>query len=160
MQETQARPRDTEPIKTKLKSYGRLQRKIEYQITRLENLMDTIDSLPATNYSGMPSGPHDGTSKAERYVEKKDELERKIRKMVKEEKQLKEELEELIALLSDPDEQAILEIRYIDCFEWEDVSFALYGAEVDYGDNPERYMKRTFRIHGAALQRLAAVYPA
>jgi len=160
MQETQTRPRDTTPIKTKLRSYGNLQRKIEHQITRLENLMDTIDSLPATNYSGMPSGPHDGTSKAERYVEKKDELERKIRKMVKEEKQLKEELEELIALLSDPDEQAILLIRYIDCFEWEDVSFSLYGAESDYADNEERYMKRTFRLHGAALQRLAAVFPA
>ena len=160
MQEIQTRPRDTTPIKTKLRSYGNLQRKIEHQITRLENLMDTIDSLPATNYSGMPSAPHDGTSKAERYVEKKDELERKIRKMVKEEKQLKEELEELIALLSDPDEQAILEIRYIDCFEWEDVNFALYGAEKDFVEKQEHYMKRTVRIHGVALQRLAAVFPA
>ena len=160
MQEANERPRNTEAVKMKLRSYGKLQRKIDYQITRLENLVETIDTLPSTNFSGMPSGTHDGTTKAERYVERKDELERKIDRMIQEEQELRKELEDLIALLDNPDEQAILEIKYIDGVDWPDVSWSLFHEADDYEENPERYMKRTFRIHGVALQRLAAVYPA
>ena len=37
--------------------------------------------------------------------------------------------------------------------------FSLFGMLDEYEDNPERYMKRTFRVHSEALQHLAAVFP-
>lgn len=158
MREAYGQPRETDEIKAKLRSYGKLQRRLDNQITRLENLMESIDAVGSTNYSGMPAGSHDGTSRAERYVEQKDELEKKIDSMIQEERELKKELEDLIAQLDNPDEQGVLELKYIDGIEWPDVSELLFGSAEDYEDNPERYMKRTFRIHGAALQRLSRIY--
>lgn len=158
MQDTNTQPRNnTGEVKAKLRSYGILQRRIDHQITRLENLVETIDSIASANYSGMPSGPHDGVSKAERYVEKKDELERKIDSMIQQEKILRKEVEELIALLPDPDEQACLEMKYVDVMDWQDVAFGLFGMLAEYESHKERYMKRTFKLHGAALQRLSEI---
>ena len=158
MREAKTPPRDTSEIKAKLRSYGELQRRIDLLITRLENHMETIDTLPTPNYSGMPSGSHDGTTKAERYVERKDELEQKIDRMIQQEKELRKEVEDMIALLSDPDEQTALEMRYIDGLNWWEVTVALWGSCEDYDEHEKRYLKRTFRIHGEALQRLAAVF--
>ena len=78
--------------------------------------------------------------------------------MMKQETELRKELEDMIAKLNDPDEQAVLEMKYIDGLQWKNVSLSLFGMREDYEDNPERYMKRTFRIHGAALQRLGRIY--
>ena len=160
MQDIQTRPRDTGEIKAKLKSYGALQRRIDLLITRLENLMEEIDTLPTANFSGMPSGRgQKRPTKAERYTEKKDELEQKISKLTRQERHLRKELEDMINLLADPDEQGVLEMRYIDTQGWEPIAFSLFGMLDEYEDNPERYMKRTFRVHGEALQHLAAVFP-
>ena len=118
--------------------------------------MDTIDSLPAASYSGMPKGSSDGTTKAERYVKRKDDLERRIDRMIQEERELRRSVESMIALLTDPDEQAVLEMKYIDGLAWPNVCLSLFGELDDYAE--DRYMKRTVRIHGEALQRLAAHY--
>ena len=91
--------------------------------------------------------------------EKKDELEQKISKLTRQERHLRKELEDMINLLADPDEQGVLEMRYIDTQGWEPIAFSLFGMLDEYEDNPERYMKRTFRVHGEALQHLAAVFP-
>lgn len=158
MREEYGQPRETDEIKAKLKSYGRLQRRLDNQIARLDNLMDSVDAVNSTNYSGMPSGSHDGTSRQERYVEHTDELQRKIDDMIEEERALRKELEDLIAQLNNPDEQGVLEMKYIDGLRWKGVCLSLFGMNEDYEENAERYMKRTFRIHGAALQRLSRIY--
>lgn len=158
MQGEHVEARYVQIVKAKLRSYGDLQRRIDHQVTRLENLMDTIDSLPAASYSGMLKGSSDGTTKAERYVERKDDLERRIDRMIQEERELRRSVESMIALLTDPDEQAILEMKYIDGLAWPNVCLSLFGELDDYAEGEDRYMKRTFRIHGEALQRLAAHY--
>ncbi len=158
MREAYGQQRETDAIRAKLRSYGELQRRLDNQLARLYNLIDSIDAVSSTNYSGMPTGSHDGTSRQERYTERKDELETKVDNMMKQETELRKELEDMIAKLNDPDEQAVLEMKYIDGLQWKNVSLSLFGMREDYEDNPERYMKRTFRIHGAALQRLSRIY--
>lgn len=158
MREATTPPRDTSEIKAKLRSYGELQRRLDLLIVRLEYHMETIDALPGPNYSGMPSGSHDNTTHAERYTERTDELEDKIANMREEEKELRQELEDMISLLSDPDEKSALEMHYIDGLNWRAVTVALWGNLEDYDEHEKRYLKRTFRIHGEALQRLAAVF--
>lgn len=158
MREAYGQPRETDEIKAKLRSYGKLQRRLDNQIARLDNLMDSVDAVNSTNYSGMPSGSHDGTSRQERYTEQKDELQTKIDNMIEEERELRKELEDLIAQLNNPDEQGVLEMKYIDGLRWKGVCLSLFGMNEDYEDKEEKYMKRTFRIHGAALQRLSRIY--
>ena len=111
-------PKETDEIKQRLESYAALQRKIDNQIERLENLIATMGSPSTPNLTGLPSGGGDGTSKIERQVAKKDELEKKIRRMIMEERQLRKELEQLIETLKNPDEQTVIEIRYTDRAKW------------------------------------------
>ena len=147
--------KETDAIKQKLESYATLQRKIDNQIERLENLNATMGSPSTPNLTGLPSGGGDGTSKIERQVAKKDELEKKIRRMIMEERQLRKELEQLIETLKNPDEQTVIEMRYIDRTKWWTVCAALYSTEPDYNEKADKYLKRTFKLHGSALQALA-----
>lgn len=147
--------KETDAIKQKLESYAALQRKIDNQIERLENLNATMGSPSTPNLTGLPSGGGDGTSKIERQVAKKDELEKKIRRMIMEERQLRKELEQLIETLKNPDEQTVIEMRYIDRAKWWTVCAALYSTEPDYNEKADKYLKRTFKLHGSALQALA-----
>ena len=147
--------KETDAIKQKLESYATLQRKIDNQIERLENLNATMGSPSTPNLTGLPSGGGDGTSKIERQVAKKDELEKKIRRMIMEERQLRKELEQLIEKLKNPDEQTVIEMRYIDRAKWWTVCAALYSTEPDYEEKADKYLKRTFKLHGSALQALA-----
>ena len=147
--------KETDAIKQKLESYATLQRKIDNQIERLENLNATMGSPSTPNLTGLPSGGGDGTSKIERQVAKKDELEEKIRRMIMEERQLRKELEQLIETLKNPDEQTVIEMRYIDRAKWWTVCAALYSTEPDYNEKADKYLKRTFKLHGSALQALA-----
>lgn len=148
-------PKETDEIKQRLESYATLQRKIDNQIVRLENLIATMSSPSTPNLTGLPSGGGDGTSKIERQVARKDELEENIRRMIKEEQQLRGELEQLIEQLKNPDEQTVIEMRYIDRAKWWKVCAALYSTEPDYEEKADKYLKRTFKLHGSALQALA-----
>lgn len=136
-------PKETDEIKQRLESYATLQRKIDNQIERLENLIAAMGSPSTPNLTGLPSGGGDGTSKIERQVARKDELEEKIRRMIKEERQLRRELEQLIEKLKNPDEQTVIEMRYIDRAKWWTVCAALYSTEPDYEEKADKYLKRT-----------------
>ena len=151
-------PKETDEIKQRLESYAALQRKIDNQIERLENLIATMGSPSTPNLTGLPSGGGDGTSKIERQVARKDELEEKIRRMIKEERQLRRELEQLIETLKNPDEQTVIEMHYLDHVKWWPICAALFSGEADYAEKADKYLKRTFKLHGSALQALAKIY--
>ena len=153
-----AKPKPTEAVKKKLESYAALQRKIDNQTQRLQTLEASIGSTSSPNLTGMPGGGGDGTSKVERFALKKDELERKIRQMEQEERELLDELEAMIEQLSNPDEQTVIEMRYLDRLRWWPICKALYGKEPDYEEKADKYLKRTFKLHGSALQALARIY--
>lgn len=150
--------KETEEIRAKLDSFAGLQRKIDNQIERLEALISTMDSPSSPNLTGLPSGGFDGVSKTERLVIKKIELEDKIRKLEAKEASLRAEIEQLIEQLKSPDEQTVIEMRYLDRRRWWPICAALFATEKDYEENAEKYLKRTFKIHGCALVSLSMIY--
>lgn len=158
--EKEKQPKETDAIRKKLERYAAFQRKIDNQIERLENLTAAMGSPSTPNLTGLPSGGGDGTSKIERQVIKKTELEEKIRRMIQEEQELREELESLIDAMKNPDEQTVIEMRYFDRAKWWPICAALYSAEPDYDEKADKYLKRTFKLHGSALQALARIYGA
>lgn len=152
------KPKETDAIKQKLEHYMTFQRRIDNQIERLDYLESVMGAPSSPNLSGEPSGGGDGSSKTERQVLKKLELQQAIRDMIADEAKERKELESMIALMQKPDEQTVIEMRYLDRAEWWAVSAALFGNDPDYDEHEKRYLKRTFKIHGSALQALAKIY--
>lgn len=155
--EKEKQPKETDAIKHKLESFAALQRKIDNAIGRLESLTLTMGSPSTPNLTGLPSGGGDGTSKTERQVIRKLELEDKIRHMEQDERKLRRELEELIDRMEKPDEQTVIQMRYLDGSRWWPICAALYSNEADYTEKADKYLKRTFKLHGSALQTLARI---
>lgn len=158
MSRTARQPKETDKIKAFLESYKTLQKRIDRTEKRLECLELTVGDPPGPNYSGMPRGGGSGGSKQERDYIKKEELREKLGNMNAEENRLREEIEGLIERMRKPDEQTVIEMHYLDDTPWPAVSAALYGEMPDYDENERRYLKRTFKRHGSALQSLARIY--
>ena len=151
-------PKETDAIKALLKAFLKLQERIDYTEKRLACLELSIGAPSTPNLSGMPSGGRDGSSKTERDYIKKEELEEKLGNMYAEENRRREEIERLIELMEKPDEQTVIEMHYLDNAVWRIISIALYGDMDDYDEHEKRYLKRTFKVHGSALQSLAKIY--
>ncbi len=113
MSQTGKKPKETDEIKELLAAYAAYQRRIDNAEERLAVLEYTMGSPSSPNLSGMPSGSRDGTSKQEREVIKKLELEEKLRDMYAEENRKREEIEAMIELMENPDEQTVTEMRYL-----------------------------------------------
>lgn len=157
-EETLKPPKETDEVRALLEAYTKYQKRIDNTEERLAFLEISMGSPSSPSLSGMPSGSRDGSSKQEREVIKKMELEEKLRDMYEEENKKREEIEELIERMDKPDEQTAIEMRYLDRACWKSISAALHGNEPDYDDHESRYLKRTFKIHGHALQTLARIY--
>ena len=158
MSQTERQPKETDAIKDLLGEYKDLQKRIDRTEKRLECLELTKGLPPGPNYSGMPRGSGDGSSKQERDYIKAEELREKLGDMNVEENRRREEIEDMIELMKKPDEQTVIEMHYLDNAKWRVVCLALYGEEPDYDENEKRYLKRTFKLHGSALQTLARIY--
>lgn len=158
MNQTEKQPKETDEIKELLASYPKLQKRIDNTEARIAALELSMGAPSTPNYSGMPSGSRDGSSKTERNVIKKAELEEKLADMNAEENRLREQIEELIELMEKPDEQTVIEMHYLDGAVWWTICAALFENEPDYDENEHRYLKKTFKIHGSALQALAKIY--
>ncbi len=148
----------TDALKQKLKHYGAFQRRIDNQIERLEYLESVMGSPSSPNLSGEPSGGSDGSSKTERQVLKKLELQQAIRDMISDEAAERKELEDMIEQMERPDEQTVIEMHYLDHAKWWPICAVLFSGEPDYDEKADKYLKRTFKLHGSALQTLAKIY--
>ena len=148
-------PKDTDAIKRQLEAFKALQCKIDNQIERLEQLKQSMGSPSSPNLSSGGGGSSDGVSKIQRQIERKEELESKIRELIKKEAEQRTELEQLIDRLAKPEEQTVLQMRYIDRQSWWAICRAIYGDRQDYGSAAEKYLKRVFKLHGSALQGMA-----
>lgn len=158
MEKAKKKTKITDAVKKKLESYEILLKKIKNQKQRLNTFKASMGSASTSNFTGVPGGSGNGESKIERQYLKKEELEYKIKKLEREEVELLDELEALIEQLQDPDEQTVIEMRYIDCISWRPISQAIYGDMPDYEENAEKYLKKSFKVHGSALLVLAKVY--
>ena len=63
----------------------------------------------------------------------------------------------LVQAIPDPDERAVIRLRYFDRADWESTCGVLFGDRRDYVDRVDAYQNRTYKIHGRALLNLAAV---
>ncbi|MBQ9229066.1 MAG: DUF1492 domain-containing protein [Paludibacteraceae bacterium] len=140
----------TKAIKNRFRAYADLLREIDNQKERLDRHVASMG--PASpNVTGMPHAKGGHHSKVERDVEKKIELEEQIAELVAEEREERKTLEHTIRRIKNPDERAVLRMRYFDREEWQDITHSLFRKAKDYKRNFTNYQRKTYKIHGAAL---------
>jgi hypothetical protein len=153
----QPKEKETDEIKKLLAAFVKLRKRIDNTEKRLEALELSVGAS-TPSYSGMPGGGGERSSEQERYAIKKEEIQEKLDSMNAEENRRREEIEALIELMEKPNEQTVVEMHYLDNIPWRLISVAIWGEMPDYDENERRYLKRTFKIHGSALQSLAKIY--
>lgn len=139
-------------------AYNDTLRRIDGLEKRIEDFKETMYSPSTSAWSDMPiSHNTSGISKQERVVARMDTMQRRLAELVEKEG---EQYEKITAALQklDPDEDLLLSLRYIDRQRWDSITEEIFGSEDDFDDNPEKYQKKAFRIHGKALLHLEEVY--
>lgn len=152
-------PKQTDEIKALLAAFVKLQSRIDNKEKRIEALELTMTAPSIAGYDGaVGTGGRDTSSKMERNYIKLEELREQLENMIAEENRSREEIENMVDLMEKPNEQTVMEMRYLDGSNWWTICAALYGEEPDYDENEQRYLKRTFKLHGSALQSLARIH--
>ena len=123
----------------------------------LEFAEQSYGDVKSQNYDGMPKSQGDPRrSPMVEAVIRKMELEERVERKEAEIAADWAEIEPFIEQLQ-PIETLVMNLRYYYGAEWDDVCFNLYGKRRDYTIEVDRYMNRTFKIHGRALLTLSAL---
>lgn len=130
----------TQRIKDRLAAYTAMLRDIDNQLERLDRMEMTMASPPGPDLTGMPRGSGTPSDRTGMMVERKMELEEQIDRLKAEEKQERNAIEGLILQLSDPDERAVIRLRYFDRADWESTCGVLFGDRRDYVDRVDAYL--------------------
>lgn len=137
----------TQRIKDRLAAYTAMLRDIDNQLERLDRMEMTMASPPGPDLTGMPRGSGTPSDRTGMMVERKMELEEQIDRLKAEEKQERNAIEGLILQLSDPDERAVIRLRYFDRADWESTCGVLFGDRRDYVDRVDAYSGMAVRDH-------------
>ena len=113
-------------------------------IERLDNLIAVIRSRAEKMTTGYSDTPGGGNSDRTDVIAKLIETERSQKEAVQQWCAAIDEVQSLISELTDYNERAVLEHRYINCEEWMTISFAMHFS-----------LQHLYRIHGRALYKLS-----
>ena len=146
---------DVSEIKKRLMAYRDIDRDIDNQIERIENLEAKMCSIGSPELSDMPKSPNTVGDRLASQIALKCEMEDKVRSLIEHRDEERRWIEGVLSHIKNPDERAVIEMRYIDVENWPDVSRMLFGRKVDYEDRMESYLRRTTKLHGRALVSMA-----
>lgn len=119
-----------------------LDQRIEAKLFQLQSLKEL--ALKCTSVmTGMPHSPNHGGSRLEDTITKIVDMQAEINNDIDRLVDLKQEISERIAALDNPQQQAILMMRYIGCKNWAEIS-------VELGYN----LRYVYRVHSEALRAL------
>ena len=138
----------------RFKAYRDLNREIDLQIERLEQMEAKAGSPSTPNLSGMPKGSSFQHDRMADTVARIADLRSEIDSLIAERDAEQKALEALIRRLPNADRRLVLRLRYLDSEEWEDVLFIAYGGKPDFNEKYDNYKQRVFRHHKQALAEL------
>lgn len=142
-------------VKKRLEDYRELDKYIQQQIERMENLEAKMYYLKAQVLSDMPKSPNAVSDRTGALVAQHDEMEEKIRGLIAERDQEWAWVKRLLAGIRKANERTVIECRYHDGEKWEKIAQILFGDREDFEDKSESYKRACFRIHGEALMEMA-----
>lgn len=144
-------------VKQRLREYKEMERYVDSLIERLERLESTLSGIGSPVMSDMPKSHNSSPDRFTDKIHKKDELTKKVKDRIKKRDDERHYIEMLLSKLKKANEISVIEMRYFDLMDWEDVNEALYGQEKDFLEREDTFRRRMFYIHSEALRHLAVL---
>lgn len=142
-------------MRRRLNDYRLLNKEIDNDIERLERLQMKAYAPSSPNLTGMPKAPSSTFDRLADIAAKIADLQTEIDSLMKERDQERHNIEDLVKMLPNPDERAVIRLRYLDSEEWVDIIVVLFGYKDDYDDKYDNYKQRVFRLHSSAVSKLS-----
>lgn len=152
-----ARRRQESAVKQRLLAYRDLNREIDNTVERIENLEDKMYFVGSPTLSDMPKASTVEGDKIGKMVSLHEELKERVRNLIALRTDECKWISGLASRLKDPDEKAVIEMRYIDVESWSKVSKMLFGGDEDFEEKSESYLRRCHKLHGRALANLERI---
>lgn len=142
-------------LKKRLIDYRDREREIDNQIERIENMEAKITGLHSPEITDMPKAQNPAQDRIGIMVVNKLEMERNVRELIKLQESERKWIQGLIEHVNCADERACIQMRYIDVESWSKVSAMLFGYKDDYYERRDSYLRRTTKLHGRAIRKMA-----
>lgn len=142
---------DVSTLKKRLSHYKELEREIENQLERLENIDAKMYTIGSPELTDMPKADTVVAYRIGNLVAKKEELLGQIQDAVSKRDEERRWIERVLNHVENSNQRAVIRMRYIDSETWDSVAFMLFGAREDYPNRIQTYLRRTTKLHGTAL---------
>ena len=142
-------------IKQRLEDYRSDDREIENQIERLERLNAKMKDVGAQQITDMPRSPSPVRDRMADYISQKDYLTETINGLLAKHKKDRIEIQRVIGHLKNPDERAVVQMRYIDIASWNEVVDMMFGGKKDFVGKEDTYRCRVLAIQRKAITGMA-----
>ncbi len=140
--------------KAYLKKHLRKREELETAIIRYHALLNKDDISSPAGKTDISMGGTSVSSIVENTVCKKIDTEEKIKRLEKDLAKQSRRINAVFEKLENPYEKLVMQMRYEDKLEWDEIRGELFGGRKDYSENTEKYNDKIFRIHGAALKHM------
>ena len=138
--------------KERLMRYRSLRMENENQLERLARLKN-CEKIPAPKVSDGSQHTGGASDRMANAVIRRMEYEERIRPLIEANLQEMHEIEDAINQIGDPMEREVLRLRYIDGEYWRQLPWGEVALQI-YGDNDERCLVATYRLHSRALNSI------
>lgn len=146
----------TNAIKERLNGHRKLLEKLATMQAELEYLRNPGPKVPKLSHTPRGGGlPGDPVAEATAQII---ELEARMAQKREEIEADWTELEPFVGQLQ-PMETLVINLRYMHGAEWPQINRIIYGKADDYEVEIDRYLNKTFKIHGRALLTLSEIWP-
>lgn len=140
--------------KTYLKKHLRKCEELETTIIRYNALLNKDDISSPAGKTGLSTGSSLVSSVVENTVCKKIVTEEKIKRLEEDLAKQSRVINSIFEKLENPYEKLVMQMRYEDRLEWDEIRGEIFGSRRDYSANVEKYNDKVFRIHGSALKHM------
>lgn len=151
---------DTNQVKEWLSRYGVAAREIALLRARADAIRDRAASPASPTLDGMPRAPGFDGDKIGGIVGAADALDREAAEKEQDAAAVYAEIDAAIRRIEgkhSAERRTVLQCRYLDLVEWQDILFLFFGDMEDLNDREDAYMKRLYKTHKAALTELQEI---
>lgn len=142
--------------------YSEINKTIDNLILRSDLLKDKASAPSSAKIDGMPHGKGGNTDKIGTLIAKYEELDTEAREKIAESRTIYREINDVIKNIQgrgSADLRVVLQLKYLDLANWNEIVFLLFGNEPDFAEREDSFIRRTFKLHSRALTIIKDLIP-